>query len=341
MSGSTPSTAPEIHVVAGILARDGKVFIARRPQNAHQGGLWEFPGGKVAPGESARQALARELREELGIEVLEARPFVEIHHRYPDKTVWLDVWRVTSFRGEPHGREGQAARWADPGELSIADFPAADRPVLRRLQLPPLYLISDAGRYGKEPFRRMLERALHAGARLVQLREPGMPESEFIAYARDLATLCHAHGAKLVINHPGSEPSWVERCGADGVHLNARRLMALKERPFSAELLVAASCHDRDELVQATRLDCDFAVLSPVAATQSHPRAVPLGWKRFRELAESVPLPVYALGGMTAGDIRSARAAGAQGLATIRGVFDAPSIEAAVSAIQEPAASDR
>jgi 8-oxo-dGTP diphosphatase len=338
MSGSTPNTAPEIHVVAGVLARGGKIFITHRPPNTHQGGLWEFPGGKVARGESAWQALQRELHEELGIEVLEARPIVEIHHRYPDKAIWLDVWRVTAFRGEPHGREGQAARWADPGELSIADFPAADRPVLRRLQLPPLYLISDAGRYGKAPFRRLLERALAAGARLVQAREPGMPESEFIAWARDLAALCHTHGAKLLIN---GEPSWVERCGADGVHLNARRLMALNARPLGTEQLVAASCHDRDELAQAARLDCDFAVLSPVAPTESHPHIPPLGWERFGSLVRGVPLPVYALGGMTPKDIGSARAAGAQGLAMIRGVFDVPSVEAAVSAVQVAAASDR
>jgi 8-oxo-dGTP diphosphatase len=340
MSGSTPNTGPEeaVHVVAGILARGGRIFITRRPANTHQGGLWEFPGGKLAPGESARAALVRELHEELGIEVLAAEPFVHVRHRYPDKHVWLDVWRVLQYRGEPHGREGQAARWADPHTLSIAEFPAADRPILRRLQLPSLYAISDAARYGKTRFLWMLESALRAGVRLVQLREPAMRKDEFVAYAREVAACCHRHGARLLIN---AGPRLVPDCGADGAHLNSRRLMELRERPLGAEMLVAASCHDEVELAQAERCDLDFAVLSPVAPTASHPGAAPLGWERFAGLVARVAIPAYALGGVQPTDGARARCAGAQGVAMIRGLWEASSYEVAVAAAQAPVESDK
>lgn len=333
MSASTPNTGaePAVHVVAGIVARDGMIFLTRRPERTHLAGAWEFPGGKLEPGEDAFDGLRRELQEEIGIELLDAQPIVRIPCRYPEKAILLDVWRVTAFRGEPHGREGQSARWARPDDLFVSDFPAADRPVLRRLQLPPLYLITHSAQHGQERFRLDLSRALAAGARLIQLREPGMPVNDYLALARDTASLCHAHQARLLIN---GDPGSVAACGADGVHLNRHRLMAMDRRPLPADMLVAASCHDADELQQAQRLELDFAVLSPVAATLSHPQSGPLGWERFGALAKSVALPVYALGGMTSADLPVARHAGAQGLAMMRGIWDADSIELAVSIAQ-------
>jgi 8-oxo-dGTP diphosphatase len=337
-----PITAPElvVSVVAGILRHGEKVFITRRPPGSHQGGKWEFPGGKMAPGETALAALTRELREEIGIEVQDAQPFLQIHHRYSDKTVLLDVWQVERWHGQPHGREGQEACWAAVHDLIPAEFPAADRLILRTLQLPPLYLISNVARYGKTGFRERLERALTAGARLVQLREPQLPPEEFQDYARELAGLCHRHGARLLLN---ADPAWVMACGADGVHLNRRRLLALKQRPLSLDHWVAASCHDAAELAQAQRIEADFAVLSPVARTESHPDAVPLGWERFQELCAAVPLPVYALGGMQAADLPRAHKAGAQGLAMMRGVWEGgiEPVVAVLTAVQDGSAAAR
>jgi 8-oxo-dGTP diphosphatase len=124
-----------VHVAVGIVADPaGAILITRRPDHAHQGGLWEFPGGKVEAAESVATALQRELDEELGIAVQAAEPWLQIRHAYPDKTVLLDVWRVTAWRGEPHGREGQPLEWASPARLTDFAFPAADEPIVARLR---------------------------------------------------------------------------------------------------------------------------------------------------------------------------------------------------------------
>lgn len=332
MSASTPSTGASspLRVAVGILVQDGKVFITRRFPDSHQGGKWEFPGGKIEPGENTFSALKRELREELEIEVQEARAYMQVRHAYPDCDVLLDVWRISRFRGTPHGREGQEAKWLACAELPQLEFPEADRPILRRLWLPALYLISDSRRFGKNGFLAPLERALKGGARLVQLREPHMSSSEFTDYAREISGLCHRHGARLLIN---AEPEWVSRCNADGVHLNSKRLAQYSSRPLDDHFWVAASCHNAEELIQAERLRADFAVLSPVAPTASHPGVTPLGWEAFSRLCAGASLPVYALGGMHTQDLAQARQAGAQGVAMVSQVWGANSIEEAVAAI--------
>jgi len=325
-----PSTGVNgvLHVAVGLLLDRDRVFITRRAADAHQGGKWEFPGGKLDGDEPVVHALRRELREELGIEVRDALPWMQVRHRYTDREVLLDVWRIAAWDGVPHGREGQAARWVSLRELPQLDFPEADWPILHRLWLPPLYLISDASRLGKKEFLQRLERVLVAGARLIQLREPDMPGHEFRAYAVEVSALCHRYEARLLLN---ADPSWVEECGADGVHLNSRRLMVLKQRPLPRRFLVGASCHDARELVQAVAVGADFAVLGPVARTASHPQAIPLGWERFSGWVQTAALPVYAVGGMQSSDLALARHAGAQGVAMIRGLWDAADIEAVVA----------
>ena len=125
-----------IHVAVGVICSlDGsEVLTARRPDHLHQGGLWEFPGGKVDAGEDVYTALCRELHEELGIDVVVATPWCLIEHTYTDKSVLLDVWRVTGWSGEPHGREGQPLRWSAIAALDAAEFPAANAAVITALQ---------------------------------------------------------------------------------------------------------------------------------------------------------------------------------------------------------------
>lgn len=321
-----------IHVVAAILIQAGRICITRRREDVHQAGKWEFPGGKLEPQEDSLSGLKRELNEELGIEVLEASPFVRLSHRYAELDVLLDVWRVHSYRGSPHGRESQELRWANVQELQPEHFPAADRPVLRRLQLPALYLISDVRRFGEEEFVARLERALRAGARLVQLREPDMSGESFCAYARRVAQLCHHFGARLLIN---ADPAWLPQTDADGVHLNSRRLLARSERPVPQGYWLAASCHDAAELQQAQALGVDFAVLGPVQPTASHPGGAVLGWDRFAVLRASTALPLYAIGGMSGDDLGRARALGAQGLAMISGLWGREDFETVVARLSE------
>lgn len=329
-----PNTAPDavVHVAVGVIQdRAGRVLITRRPATAHQGGLWEFPGGKIDAGESVQEALVRELREELGVEVSAARPLMRVSHAYADKAVLLDVWRISTVAGQARGCEGQPVRWVAVKDLGSFAFPEANRPIVRALQLPRLYLITDSRRGGGEPFLKRLEIALEAGASLIQLREPHLGEQDYQALAREVCRLAHRYDARVLLN---AEPEWVRACGADGVHLNSRRLRELNHRPLPQELLVAASCHDEGELKQAVAIHADFAVLSPVLKTASHPDVVPLGWERFRRLCEKEPLPLYALGGMGPGDIIDALAAGAQGIAAIRAIWEARSIAEAVAGCQ-------
>jgi 8-oxo-dGTP diphosphatase len=124
-----------IHVVAAVIhspARD-RILIARRPDHLHQGGLWEFPGGKVDKGEEALAALRRELREEIAIAVEEASRMMAVEHRYPDKAVYLDIWEVHRFAGEPRGNEGQEIAWVAPERLADYAFPEANRAIVRAL----------------------------------------------------------------------------------------------------------------------------------------------------------------------------------------------------------------
>jgi len=127
---------PRIHVAAAvILAADQRILIARRPEHKHQGGLWEFPGGKVEPDETVAAALHRELREELAISVQSAEPFLEVRHDYADKAVLLDVWWVRAFSGQPQDNEGQPLQWVTVAELINYAFPAANQPIIDALQL--------------------------------------------------------------------------------------------------------------------------------------------------------------------------------------------------------------
>ncbi len=305
-------------MAAAVICNDqGQVLIAKRPLGKHQGGLWEFPGGKVEADEAVLDALKRELHEELGIEVEQARPLIRVHHHYSDKSVLLDVWRVDGFRGEPHGREGQPIEWCAVDALSAREFPEANRPIIAAAELPDCYLITPSPGVVDE-YLADLEIALQQGVRLIQLRAKGMAEDEYIALAKQVLERCHAVGARLLLN---GEPEWVAEVGADGVQLSSGKLQSLRQRPLGKELLVGASCHTEAELQQALKLEVDFALLSPIKWTKSHPDTEPLGWNEMHRLVDEMPIPVYALGGVSRDDLDDAFAAGAQGIAAIRSLW--------------------
>lgn len=125
-----------VHVAVGVIVKDGLCVIAKRPENTHLGGLWEFPGGKCEAGESVEQALQRELAEELGITVFSSSPMLEIKHAYVKKTVQLNIQRVEEFTGEPHSAEGQIVKWVPIAELANYEFPAANQPIIDYLLQP-------------------------------------------------------------------------------------------------------------------------------------------------------------------------------------------------------------
>ncbi|MDH3669951.1 MAG: Nudix family hydrolase [Gammaproteobacteria bacterium] len=333
MSRSTPNIAADgaVHVAVGVITDGARVLVSQRGVGSHQAGKWEFPGGKLRADESPREALTRELEEELGVQVRAAYPLIQIRHSYPDKQVLLDVWRVTDYGGVPHGRESQVIDWVNQDRLRKLDLPAANEAIVAAACLPALYVISDAHRLGPSVFLRKLERGLKAGVRLVQLREPHLSAQAYCNLAQQVGDLCRRHLAELLLN---ATPEMVMDCNADGIHLNSQRLRALTTRPLTENHWVGASVHDTEELEIASRLGVDFVALAPVLATGSHPRATPLGWQNFKELCATVNTPVYALGGMHAEHLLVARDAGAQGLAMISGVWDAGDMEAVVRAIE-------
>ncbi len=305
-----------LHVAAAVIVGEsGKILIAQRPRHLHQGGLWEFPGGKLEPGEDAEQALHRELREELGITVQQGRPLIRIRHRYPEHKVLLDVWRVTGYRGEPGGREGQALRWVAPEQLPDYPVPAANRAVVAAARLPGRCLVTPEPPADAAKFLSRLEQSLKRGIRLIQLRAKGVDERSYRSLARRVAALAHGHGARVLLN---ADPRLAVELGADGVHLTSRRLLSLQQRPLPRSSWVAASCHDERELEHAARIGVDFALLGPVRPTASHPDARVLGWERFFRLVEEARLPVFALGGVGEEQLERARSCGAQGIAAIR-----------------------
>ncbi|MGR2738860.1 Nudix family hydrolase [Billgrantia sp. Q4P2] len=312
-----------VHVAAAaIISSDGqKALIARRPSNVDHGGLWEFPGGKLAPYETGLEGLKRELHEELGVEIRRAQPLIRVHHEYPDKHILLDVWQVHEFSGEPFGREGQAVRWVPLDELVNYPFPAANLPILQAVMLPTEYLITEE-EADEEVFDACLERALvEDRVRLVQLRAKSLDEAVYLARAERALGLCRQHGARLLLN---GDPALLEKVDADGVHLTSERLMSLERRPIAENKWLAASTHDRKQLDQAARIGCDFVTLSPLRTTPSHPEVAPMGWHDFQQLVERAAMPVFALGGMTRFDANHARAVGAQGIASIRDFWKAP-----------------
>lgn len=210
--------------------------------------------------------------------------------------------------------EGQPLRWLAPRELDPACFPAADRPVITALRLPDRYLITGEDPAKPGPFLRRLEHSLERGLRLVQLRAHALDDREYRRLAERAMPLCEGYGAELLLNRPASTPGWLGL--AHGIHLGADQLMGLRERP-RGDGLIGASCHSPAELAQAAALSLDYALLSPVLPTASHPGVEGIGWRRFSRWLEEANLPVYALGGMGRESLAQAKQAGGQGIAAI------------------------
>jgi 8-oxo-dGTP diphosphatase len=305
VSDSPPTLAPRrsIHVVAGVI-RDarGRILLARRTEGRDLAGLWEFPGGKCEPGETAEQALARELREELGIDARVGPPLIRVPQQYADKALVLDVREVDGWSGPARGLEGQALAWVPVDKLARYEMPPADRPVVAALLQSPSYVVTTP-----------LDDALANGARRVQLRSPDAPAVEWRRAVEAACARCRSAGAEVLVNGDID----LARALGIGVHLRAVQL-ARVDRPLPEGQLVGASCHSRADLEAADRIGCDFAVLGHVLDTPTHAGQAPLGWDGFARLREAVSLPIYAIGGVGFADLVTARHHGAQGIAGIR-----------------------
>jgi 8-oxo-dGTP diphosphatase len=307
-----------IHVVAGVLQdASGRVLLAERAAGTHLQGTWEFPGGKIEPGEAAEDALRRELHEELGVDIGAVEPLISVPWRYPVKSIVLHAYRVRDFRGEPRGRQGQRVRWELPDTLAggagVA-MPPPDLPIVTALRLPECYAITPEPGDDARAFFDCIERQLTGGIRLIQLRAKHLSHDALRALALEARDLARSVGAKVLLN---GHVELARELALDGVHLPAADLLALTKRPLESVCWVGASCHDAPEIAHAAAIGVDFAVLGPVRATGTHLGAAVLGWERFARLCAEAPFPVYALGGLREGDLGKARALGGQGIAGI------------------------
>ncbi len=301
-------------VVAVIIKSDRSFLLSRRPEDKPCGGYWEFPGGKIEPGESRLHALNRELMEELGIQIELSYPWITLVYTYSHATVRLFFYRIEKWHGEPYGKENQELSWQFSDDIKVAPMLPANVPVLRALSLPPVYQITNAVDLGVENTLIKLKNSFQQGTKLVQIREPAMIKDDFRLFAHEVVKLAHYYGVKVLMN---GDRELSREIGVDGLHFSSAQLMSASSRPEAG--LCGASCHNAEELFQAERLGMDFVVLGPVLSTLSHPGATPIGWRKFSAIIRDFTLPVYALGGMLPEDITTYWEHGAHGIAMMRG----------------------
>lgn len=337
-----------IHVVAAVIhgdcvGREQQILISKRPDHLHQGGKWEFPGGKVEAGEPVELALRRELQEELAIDAGDMQPLIQIQHDYPDKSVFLDVWDVLTFSGTPQGMEGQRVEWVPTRELDQYQFPDANVPILQAVKLPDRYWITPEADGALSEFLAMFEAKLRAGAELIQLRTKSLSGDKLVALCRALLPLKLRFDFRLLLNGDCYETlqvgqQWREVFSLfDGFHLTASQLQAEYARSrtddddsgqrgkttgtsFASMRLLAASCHGADDIVRAEAMGCQMATLSPVRVTESHPDTDPLDMEAAAQWVRRAKIPLYALGGLEDADVGDMKACGFQGVAGIRKV---------------------
>lgn len=300
-------------VAVGVLFdSDGNILLAQRPMGKPYPGYWEFPGGKIEPGESAEQALRRELHEELGIEIGALYPWLTRIYAYPSRSVELNFFRMHSWRGELHGRENQQLCWQRPQSPTVKPMLPPNAPILRALALPDMMAISATGA-DIAAFWPRYRAALERGVRLIQLREKTLDVPAWKSFAATAVEIAVAYGATVILN---GDIELARTLRAAGVQLTSGQLATLERRPDIE--WVGASCHNADELRRAIDLDLDYALLSPVLPTKTHPDAAALGWGQFAALCASSPIPIFALGGMRPDLQETAWSHGAHGIAMMR-----------------------
>lgn len=306
-----------IQVVAAVIERNNQIFLAKRPDHLHQGGLWEFPGGKVENNETALDGLKRELFEEIDIKVTSAQPLIKINHEYPDKSVCLDVWYVTDFTGEAKGKEGQKVCWTPKRKLIDFKFPAANKSIVTATQLPQKYLITpEPALMEEQRFLYRLENAFRNGIQLAQLRTKKLSSETLSQLYPKAQQIAHSYNATLLLNCSIVE---AQKLNVSYIHLSSKNLMSADSLP--THFFTAASCHNQQEVEKANSLGVDFIVIAPVNKTQSHPNTAPLGWTQFESLCHIAAVPAYALGGMREKEIQTVTNKGGQGIAAISALW--------------------
>lgn len=310
-----------IQVSVGCLIKDNQVLIGQRLARQSHAGEWEFPGGKIEKGETPVDALKREFVEETGLATQNWQPLIHYPWDYGKVQVELHVFVTQDFSGHLQAHEGHEFEWCPINALQERAMLVANKGIVRALQLPDRCMITGSFSDIDDALNR-LKAALAEGIKLVQLRAKKLEKQTFVELAKQALPLCHGHGAKLLLN---TKPEWLQAIPeADGVQLSSTAIMALTERPIENNKWLGVSVHNSAEIAKALELGADFILLSPVKETASHPGEPALGWQAFSELVNSIPVPVFALGGLTDRDRVTAIRYGAQGVAAISAYWPQP-----------------
>ncbi|TCB46899.1 NUDIX domain-containing protein [Acinetobacter terrestris] len=294
---------PTIHVAIAILLHQDKVLVGWREAKQHQGNKHEFPGGKVEEGESPLAACRREIYEEVGIGLQDWHAFDVIRHEYDDVIVNLHLFHAivpSALLNEIQ----QPWRWYSRDELLSLNFPKANQAMIKRLHWAHQIKISD----------RL--NALDA-LKLDQLMYWRVEGTQ--AQIIEISGLSVEKLSVLIVNiELYQQLNSIQQQAISAIHLKQSQVMALMQGDLITGKRYIAACHDLVSMKQAQKMGCDAILLSPVLATETHPEAPALGWEQFKNLAEQVEIPVFALGGMQTGDLLTAQQQGAYGIAGIR-----------------------
>ena len=312
-----------ISVVVGIVrASSGKILISKRRARVVEGGLWEFPGGKIEDGESPLEALGRELREEVGLTPLVAVPTFNSSFRHEYYDLEISAYEVLKWAGEVFPMEGQDLRWVDDLNLGIYDMPEPNKPIKIAAMLPRCSLITPVFVGAEKSYLNKLEQCLIGGVRLIQFRPQVSDMALLIKLARKVRNLCENFGAIVMLNSAvGHPPELIKYF--DGIHFSSKELLKFTKRPLASNILVSTSCHNLDELIRAKKMGMDFAYLCPVLPPISHSSPDHLGWELAAELVKQAQLPLYGLGGMEASSASIACGIGLHGISMVSGLWNA------------------
>lgn len=297
-----------VKVVAGLIRRrDGKILICLRPDHLDQGGLWEFPGGKREKGEGRFDALRRELQEELGIDIKFALPLLRLIHKYPTKTVDLDIWEISQWHGSATGREGQQIEWVTSSDLNRYEFPAANKAIISAARLPRVIsMMPDVANIGTT-FLSQLEGWLIAGIRCFIFVNQHLMSNVDKRILIQIGRLLGKFDAKIINDQR------LEIAASDS-DSDARSLRKNLTCHLDCDNFLGHFCRTSADLDQAAHMGAELVLIGPVGSANSGIGNTAIGWSEAKQMVAKTVIPAFAFGGLQSQDVSRAITAGCQGI---------------------------
>ena len=306
-----------IHVVLGIIVNSrNEVLLSKRHINVHQGGLLEFPGGKVNKNELPSNALKRELLEEVNVHVDKVSPLIQIPYTYSDHKVFLDVYLIKEYSGVIQANEDQEIFWNKIDTLNVKDFPEANIGILNALQLPKVFPITPEYETDSKFLNSFEKVVVREGTEIIVLRCHKLDSLKYAKLVKKCIGLCKKNNVKLILNR---DENIINSPEVSGIHLTSKHLLSTTKKPINYKI-VGASCHNVKEVKHANNLKLDYIFIGPVIEKNASKENT-LGWDRFAELCKISQIPVYAIGGLGEVDSEISVQHGGQGIAAIRSIW--------------------